>query len=158
MTIRSTLLATLALSLLIPAVISAQEKSKSEPKAKGATYPLYGKVVSITSRTLTIVRSNNEDAQQSKYTVNSATEYVNGDKPATAADVVPGKWVGGVLKKAEGDGNDVVVKINVGVKQREEDGKTGASKKTGPKKAEPKKSAPGKEGQTQKEAAKKKES
>lgn len=156
MSIKSTLLFALAVCLVLPMTMPAQEKpkagAKTEQKAKGGTYPLYGKVVAITSRTLTIVRSNSEDAKQSKYVVNSATEFVNGEKPATAADVVPGKWVGGVLKKAEGDGNDVAVKINVGVKQREDDGKTKA-----PKKAAPKKSASDK-GEAKKEASKKKES
>ena len=35
---------------------------KGEPKAKQDTYPLYGKVVTITSRTLTIVRSDAAEA------------------------------------------------------------------------------------------------
>ncbi len=91
---------------------------KDEPKAKQGTYPLYGKVVAITSRTLTVVRSDAAEAEQSKYAINAGTEYVDGDKPATIDAVKVGSWVGGSVKKAEGDGNDVVLKINVGVKQK----------------------------------------
>ncbi len=91
---------------------------KSDAKAKQGTYPLYGKVVAITSRTLTIVRSEAADAEQSKYAINASVEYVDGEKPATIDAVKVGSWVGGTLKKAEGDGNDIVVKLNVGVKQK----------------------------------------
>jgi hypothetical protein len=115
----------------------AEEKapeSKAEPKAKRDTYPLYGKVVAITSRTLTIVRSNAADAKEAKYTINSATEIVNGDKAATAEDVKVGKWVGGLLKKAEGDGNDVVVKLNIAAKQKEDTAPKGKGDAKGSKK------------------------
>ena len=55
-------------------------------------------------------------------------------KRDTIDDVKTGIWVGGILKKAEGDGNDVVVKLNIGVKQKEAskkkaDSKEGESKK-----------------------------
>ena len=112
----------------------SKSESKSEPKAKRDTYPLYGKVVAITSRTLTITRSNSDDAKESKYTINSATEIVNGDKAATIEDVKVGKWVGGTLKKAEGDGNDVVLKINLAAKQKEDK----PAKAKSPKKSESK--------------------
>jgi hypothetical protein len=91
---------------------------KGESKAKQDTYPLYGKVVAITSRTLTITRSEAAEAEQSKYNVNASTEYVDGDKPGTIEAVKVGLWVGGSVKKAEGDGNDTVLKLNVGVKQK----------------------------------------
>lgn len=91
---------------------------KAEPKAKQDTYPLYAKVVAITSRTLTVVRSDSADAEQTKYTINASTEYVDEEKPTTIEAVKVGSWIGGTLKKAEGDGNDTVVKLNVGVKQR----------------------------------------
>jgi hypothetical protein len=114
---------------------------KDEPKAKQDTYPLYGKVVAITSRTLTIVRSDAAEAEQSKYTINASTEYVDGDKPATIEAVKVGSWVGGSLKKAEGDGNDVVLKINVGVKQRSAKKASKAPKKKTDAKADTKKKA-----------------
>lgn len=94
-------------------------ETTAAPKAKRDTYPLYAKVTAITSRTLTVVRSDKEDAKESKYTINSATQIVNGEKPATVEDVKVGRWVSGSLKKAEGDGNDVVIKLNVGAKQKE---------------------------------------
>ncbi|GEP44117.1 hypothetical protein [Brevifollis gellanilyticus] len=91
---------------------------KGEAKAKQDTYPLYGKVVAITSRTLTIVRSDAADAPEVKFTVNASTEYVDEEKPVTIEAVKVGSWVGGSIKKAEGDGNDTVLKLNVGAKQR----------------------------------------
>ena len=91
---------------------------KEEPKAKQDTYPLYAKVVTVTSRTLTVVRSDAADAEQTKYTINASTEYVDGEKVVTIDAVKVGSWVGGTLKKAEGEGNDTVVKLNVGVKQK----------------------------------------
>jgi hypothetical protein len=114
---------------------------KEEPKAKQDTYPLYGKVVTITSRTLTVVRSDAAEAEQSKYTINASTEYVNGDKPATIEAVKVGSWVGGSLKKAEGDGNDVVLKINVGVKQKAAKKASTTPKKKTDTKADTKKKA-----------------
>lgn len=114
-----------------------QGEAKKKAPAKGDTYPLYGKVVSLTSRTLTIVRSDNPEAEQVKFNVNASTEYVNGDKPATAEAVKPGSWVGGVVKKAEGDGNDTVTRLNIGVKQKTEE--KGKPKKPAKKKTEPKK-------------------
>jgi hypothetical protein len=112
---------------------------KGEPKAKQDTYPLYGKVVTITSRTLTIVRSDSPEAEQSKYTINASTEYVDGDKPATIEGVKVGAWVGGSVKKAEGDGNDVVLKLNVGVKQKSAKKASKATKKKTDAKSDAKK-------------------
>jgi hypothetical protein len=103
----------------------ADEKApaKAEAKPKEETYPLYGKVVAVTSRTLTIVRSESEEAKETKFSIGSSTEIVNGDKPATIEDVKVGQWIGGLVRKAAGDGNDFVTKINVGVKQKKSPGK-----------------------------------
>jgi hypothetical protein len=102
--------------------------AKTEPKAKEDTYPLYGKVLAITSRTLTVVRSESEEAKESKYSIGASTEVVNGDKPATVEDVKIGQWVGGSVKKATDEGNDVVTKINLGVKQKKGSTKAGTLK------------------------------
>lgn len=112
---------------------------KTEPKAKQDTYPLYAKVVTITSRTLTVVRSDAPDAEQTKYTINASTEYVNGEKPATIEAVKVGSWVGGTLKRAEGEGNDTVVKLNVDVKQKAAKKASKAPKKKTEAKTEAKK-------------------
>ncbi len=114
---------------------------KGEPKAKQDTYPLYGKVVTITSRTLTIVRSDAAEAEQSKYAINASTEYVDGEKTATIEDVKVGSWVGGSVKKGEGDGNDVVLKLNIGVKQKSAKKASKAPKKKTAAKSESKKKA-----------------
>lgn len=115
--------------LVVPAVYAADSPKKSPStetpaKKEGAkkstnadTLPFYGKVVSITTRTLTIVRSDAPDAAEVKFSINASTEYVNGDKPSSIDAVKPGAWVGGAAKKAS-EGNDVVVKLNVGVKQK----------------------------------------
>ena len=93
------------------------KKEAAKKAANGDTLPFYGKVISITSRTLTIVRSDAADAPEVKFAVNASTEYVNGDKPSSIDAVKPGAWVGGAAKKAA-EGNDVIVKLNVGVKQK----------------------------------------
>lgn len=106
--------------------------SKTDATAKRDTYPFKGKVVEVTPRTITIVRSEKEDAKQAKYSTGTSTEYVNGDKAATAADVKVGKWISGLIKKAEGNGNDTMVKINVAAKAPEPKAKGDAkSKKDG---------------------------
>jgi hypothetical protein len=126
-----------------PKKATADSTKKGEAKAKQDTYPFYGKVVAITSRTLTIVRSESAEAQETKFTVNSSTQYVDEDKPVTIEAVKVGAWIGGSVKKAEGDGNDTVVKLNVGVKQKAaaKKGAAKATKKKGETKTESKKKA-----------------
>lgn len=110
---------------------------KTESKADQDTTPFYGKVTAITSRTLTIVRSESAEAAETKFSLNASTEYVNGDKPSSFEAVKVGAWVGGAVKKAEGDGNATVLKLNVGVKQKSAE--KGKSKTPAKKKEEPKK-------------------
>jgi uncharacterized protein YcfJ len=104
-------------------------EAKAEEKPKKDTYPLYGQVVSVTTKTLTI--KGGEGKEDRKYSITADTEIVDGDKAAKAADVKEGAWVGGLLKKATGSGNDTIVKLNVGVKQKEAkaESKTEAPKK-----------------------------
>lgn len=131
-----------------PELISADAPKKgptkkTEAKADQDTYPLYGKVTAITSRTLTIVRSSGEDAAEAKFNLNASTEYVNGDKPSSFDAVKVGSWVGGSVKKATGEGNDTVLKLNIGVKQK------GPGKPEAPKKKDSakKKETPKKKGE-----------
>lgn len=100
-----------------PAKKESAKKDAENKVANGDTIPFYGKVVSITTRTLTLVRSDAEGAPEVKFAVNASTEYVNGDKPSSIDAVKPGTWVGGAAKKAN-EGNDVIMKLNVGVKQK----------------------------------------
>ncbi len=114
----------------------AKEDTKTTPaKEEGAkrdTYPLYGKVVSITAKTLTI--KGGEGKEDRKYAITADTTFSNGEAKATAADVKPGAWVGGLLKKVPGETNDdLVVKLNVGVKQKEDKADDKAAPKTEPK-------------------------
>jgi hypothetical protein len=110
-------------------------ETAEEPKAgKDVFYPLYGEVVSIDSTTLVI--KGGVDKPDRNYLITQETTYVNHPKDgeakdAKASDVKVGAWVGGRLKKAA-KGNDEVVSINVGVKQKEakeEPAKTPAKKK-----------------------------
>ena len=113
----------------------AEEKAApaKEEGAKRDTYPLYGKVVSITTKTLTI--KGGVDKEDRKYAINADTVFTNGEAKATAADVKPGAWVGGLLKKVPSETeNDIVVKLNVGVKQKED----GAAEEKAAPKSEPK--------------------
>jgi hypothetical protein len=130
------LTALLVFTCSLPLLAADQPKAKGDekpatqttPKAKDSTYPLYGKVVTITSRTLTVVRSESEEAKESKFSIGASTEVVNGDKPATLDDVKIGQWVGGSVKKATDDGHDFVSKINLAVKQKKSTTKPGTSK------------------------------
>lgn len=133
-----------------PAVQSADAPKKApakkaESKADSDTLPFYGKVTAITSRTLTIVRGESAEAVETKLNLTASTEYVNGEKPAAWEAVKVGAWVGGAVKKTADGGNDTVLKINVGVKQKAAEkgkSKTPAKKKGEPKKKEePKKKA-----------------
>lgn len=136
-----------------PELISADAPKKApakktEAKADQDTYPLYGKVTAITSRTLTIVRGESAEAAEAKFNLNASTEYVNGDKPSSFEAVKVGSWVGGSVKKATGEGNDTVLKLNIGVKQKG----PGKSETPAKKKEETKK----KESSKKKDASKKK--
>lgn len=110
---------------------------KAESKADADTLPFYGKVTAVTTRTLTIVRGESAEAGETKMNLTSSTEYVNGEKPAAWEAVKVGAWVGGAVKKAADGGNDTVLKINVGVKQKAAE--KGKSKTPSKKKGEPKK-------------------
>lgn len=99
-----------------PAAADAKGKEAKEAP-KRDTYPLYGKVVSITTKTLTI--KGGEGKEDRKYSITADTQIVDGEKPAKIDAVKEGAWVGGLLKKAA-SGNDTVVKLNVGVKQKED--------------------------------------
>jgi hypothetical protein len=93
----------------------------SKPAAKKApknTYPLYGKIVEASSKTLTIVRSDAPDAEKRQYALSADTEIVHGDTAITSDELKPGLWVGGLLKKSEGEGKDIVIRVNTGVKQK----------------------------------------
>jgi hypothetical protein len=114
-----------AAAFLAPVSASAETKKKpaaaepeKKPEAKKKdTYPLYGEVVAITDTLLTI--KGGKDKEDRKYDINKDTRIHNGDKPATVKDVKVGAWVGGLLKKASGKGNDEVESLNIGVKQKE---------------------------------------
>jgi hypothetical protein len=122
----------------------AKADAKTEP-AKGDapkrdTYPLYGEVVSITAKTLTIKGGVGKEDRKYAITADTVFKNVNKeaniDKPATAADVKAGNWVGGLLKKTPGAADDAVMSINIGVKQKDE--AEAKKAETGTKKAETK--------------------
>lgn len=96
-------------------------------KAKKDTYPLYGEVVAVTPKLLTI--KGGKGKEDRKFDITSDTKIVAGDKAATIADVKVGRKVGGSVKKAAGSGNDTLLKLNVDVAQeitrkKAEDGDT----------------------------------
>ena len=83
-------------------------------KPKKDTYPLYGEVVAVTPKLLTI--KGGKDKPDRKFDITADTKIVDGDKAATIADVKVGKKVGGNVKKSE-SGNPTLLKLNVGVSQ-----------------------------------------
>jgi hypothetical protein len=98
------------------AAAPAEEKTAPAEKvdAKRNTYPLYGVVVAVSPRVLTI--KGGEGKEDRKYAITASTTFNNAGKAATIDDVVVGKKIGGLLEKSE-TGNDKVVKLNVGVAQ-----------------------------------------
>lgn len=90
-------------------------KGEGKGKARRDTYPLYGEVVAVSSRMLTI--KGGEGKEDRKFTITGETKILNDEKEATLADVKVGKMVGGSVKAVDGDAKDVLLSINVGVKQ-----------------------------------------
>jgi hypothetical protein len=90
---------------------TAKGKAPSKGKAKGNTYPLYGEVVSVTTKTLTI--KGGEGKEDRKFTISSTTKIHNDGKPATIEDVKVGKKVGGSVEKE----TDKLLSLNVGAAQ-----------------------------------------
>ncbi len=92
----------------------AADAKAEKPATTRNTYPLYGVVVAVSPRVLTI--KGGVDKPDRKYTINTETTFNNAGKAATIDDVVVGKKVGGLIEKSE-TGNDKIIKINVGVSQ-----------------------------------------
>ena len=97
-----------------PATPAAPAKPAAGEKAKKDTYPLYGEVVAVTPKLLTI--KGGKGKEDRKFDITADTKIVDGDKAATIADVKVGKKVGGNVKKSD-SGNPTLLKLNVGVSQ-----------------------------------------
>lgn len=110
---------------------AAKEPSKSaatkKTKAKSDTYPLWGEVVAVTSRTLTI--KGGEGKEDRKFTISAETKIHNDGKPATLEDIKVGRKVGGSVQKTT-EGNPKMLTINVGAAQEASKAKKSAAKKT----------------------------
>jgi hypothetical protein len=102
--------------LVVPTTDAADSPKKSAPKEAPAKKES-GKKEAAKKAANAETRSDAADAPEVKFAVNASTEYVNGDKPSSIDSVKPGAWVGGAAKKAA-EGNDVILKLNVGVKQK----------------------------------------
>lgn len=97
-----------------PPMTQTGEVGKATPPAKAVAYPLTGTVVAISATELTI--KGGEGKPDRVYAMTPQTVIVNGDKPATLADVKVGQKVGGRLEKAS-TGHDKVLKLNLAVSQ-----------------------------------------
>ena len=95
-----------------PAAPAAEKPADAKPKKD--TYPLYGEVVAVTPKLLTI--KGGKDKPDRKFDITADTKIVDADKDAKIGDIKVGRKVGGLVKKAE-SGNPTVLKINVGVSQ-----------------------------------------
>ena len=103
-----------ALSLAASAC-SAEPPATRPTPAPRDTYPLYGRVVSITSRTLVI--KGGKGKPDRTFSLSPTLAIKKNEKPASLADVVPGQWVGGLIRKTT-TGPPLVEKLNLSVKQR----------------------------------------
>jgi hypothetical protein len=122
------LIAALAVASTIPAAEAEKGKSttaaKGKGKAKANSYPLYGEVVAVTSKTLTI--KGGEGKEDRKFTLTSTTRIHNDEKPATVEDIKVGKMVGGSIERE----TDKVLSLNVGAAQKGSKPKAPAKGKT----------------------------
>jgi hypothetical protein len=84
-------------------------------KAPRETYPLYGKVVSINSKTLVIKGGKGKADRTFALSPNLAIK--KDEKQATLADVVAGQWLGGSVRRTT-SGPPLVEKLNLSVKQK----------------------------------------
>jgi hypothetical protein len=105
---------------------STKAPATKKAKAKSDTYPLWGEVVAVTSRTLTI--KGGEGKEDRKFTISAETKIHNDGKPATLEDIKVGKKVGGSVQKAA-DGNPKMLSINVGAAQEKAKAKKSDAKK-----------------------------
>lgn len=109
-------------------VVAPKPAEKKDEAKKPEHLPLYGEVVSITDKLLTIkggvLKPNRE------YVITAETKITKDDKPAAVKDVTVGHWVGGSYAKQEKE--NVLHSLNLSVKQKEE-------KKADDKKVEEKK-------------------
>jgi len=105
-------------ALCNPAMLLAAPKpapaAVSSAPVKTVAYPLTGTVVAVSATELTIKGGEGKDNRV--YVMTPQTVIVNGEKPATLAEVKVGQKVGGRLEKATA-GHDTVLKLNIGVKQ-----------------------------------------
>jgi hypothetical protein len=107
---------TLLLGFSLAATACAAEPPAPKPaKAPRETYPLYGRVVSINSKTLVIKGGKGKPDRTFALSQNIAIK--KDEKPATLADVVAGQWVGGSVRKTA-SGPPLLEKLNLSVKQK----------------------------------------
>lgn len=110
---------------------SAEQPKSAAPKkakAKSDSYPLWGEVVAVTTRTLTI--KGGEGKEDRKFTITAETKIHNDGKPATLEDIKVGRKVGGSVQKVA-EGNPKMLSINVGAAQEASKSKKAAAKKAG---------------------------
>lgn len=96
------------------AVVKPAEK-KEEAK-KTDHLPLYGEIVSITDKLLTV--KGGKDKPNREFVIDAETKITKDEKPATVKDAKEGQWVGGSYKKGEKE--NVLLSLNLSAKQKEE--------------------------------------
>lgn len=107
---------TLLLGFSLAATACAAEPSAPKPaKSARDTYPLYGRVVSINSKTLVI--KGGKGKPDRTFALSPDLAIKKDEKPATLTDVVAGQWVGGSVRKTV-NGPPLVEKLNLSVKQK----------------------------------------
>ncbi|QIF04801.1 hypothetical protein [Roseimicrobium sp. ORNL1] len=107
---------TFLVGLSLAALACGAEPPAANPaKAPRETYPLYGRVVSISSQTLVIKGGSGKPDRSFALSPNLTIK--KDEKPATLADVVAGQWVGGSVRKTA-TGPPLLEKLNLSVKQK----------------------------------------
>lgn len=104
----------MALSLTCSASALAAEPP-TRPKAPRETYPLYGKVVTINPQFLVI--QGGKGKPDRTFAITSGTTISKDTSPANIREVIPGQWVGGLIRKTP-TGHHLLEKLNLSVKQK----------------------------------------
>lgn len=115
-----------AFTLTAPVIAKDAAKKEAAPAAKPAEkkeeakkmehLPLYGEVISITDKLLTI--KGGKDKPNREFVIDAETKIIKDEKAATVKDATVGHWVGGSYKKGEKE--NTLLSLNLSAKQKEE--------------------------------------
>ena len=114
-----------AFTLTVPVIAKDAAKKEAAPAAKPTEkkeetkkmdhLPLYGEVVAITDKLLTV--KGGKDKPDREFVIDAETKITKDEKEATVKDATVGQWIGGSYKKGEKE--NTLLSLNLSAKQKE---------------------------------------